>query len=206
MSCLYSSPEVTSLEVTSLEVTSLEVTSLELPLSSFVSWFARFGAWLPRAESKASLSSTQICRTSQSKDAFPQRPGVAGPHQIIPPAKTSTGFEREFSSARSGFRSLCGRKRRSSLKPSRSKGPAFWNLSLGRALALRTLASTRNIPFGSIYGASNPGPMLWMEGSRSRGIFQVVFLRSNQALSGRFPAGDGPRNAGQIGLWRSLKR
>ena len=51
--------------------------------------------------------------------------------QIIPPAKTSTGFSREFSSAISGFRSLCGRKRRSSLKPSRSMGPAFWNLSLG---------------------------------------------------------------------------
>jgi hypothetical protein len=52
-------------------------------------------------------------------------------HQIIPPAKTSKGFSREFSSAISGFRSLCGRKQRSCQKPSRSIGPAFWNLSLG---------------------------------------------------------------------------
>jgi hypothetical protein len=51
--------------------------------------------------------------------------------QIIPPAKTSTGFSRDLSSAISGFRSLCGRKRRSTLKPSRSSRPAFRNLSLG---------------------------------------------------------------------------
>src|ERR1700712_4133670 len=39
-----------------------------------------------------------------------------------------------------------------------------------RALVSRTLAS----PVTS-YGASNPGPMLWAERSRSRAIFQVVF-------------------------------
>jgi hypothetical protein len=140
-------------------------------------------------------------RRSQQR-RVPQQSSVRRrPHQVIPPAKTSTGFEREFSSAISGFRSLCGRKRRSSLKLSRLNRPAFWNLSLGRALALRTLASTR-----SVYGASNPGPMLWTERSRSRGIFQVVFLRSNRALSGRFPACDRPRDPGQIGLGRPLQR
>jgi hypothetical protein len=49
------------------------------------------------------------------KDAFPnrQRTPLAGP--IIQPGKTSPGFSREFPSAISGFRSLCGRKQRSSL-------------------------------------------------------------------------------------------
>ena len=79
------------------------------------------------------LNSTQISPyVAVNKDAFPNSPAYCRrPHQIIPPAKTSTGFSREFSSAISGFRSLCGRKQRSSLKPSRSNGPAFWNLSLG---------------------------------------------------------------------------
>jgi hypothetical protein len=102
----------------------------------------------------------------------PQQSGIRRRlRQFIQPAKTSTGFSREFSSAISGFRSLCGRKQRSSLKPSRSIGPAFWNLSLGAgSLALRTLAFTR-----SIYEAGNPGPMLWAERSRSRAIFQAIF-------------------------------
>jgi len=70
-------------------------------------------------------------RRSQQR-RVPHQPGARRrPHQIIPPAKTSTGFERDFSSAISGFRSLCGRKQRSLPKPSRSKGPAFWNLSPG---------------------------------------------------------------------------
>ena len=72
----------------------------------------------------------------------------------------------------------------------------FGTFRSGRALALRTLASTR-----SIYGASNPGPMLWAERSRSRGIFQVVFSSSNRALWGQFPAGNRPTDAPQIGFW-----
>ena len=68
--------------------------------------------------------------------------------QIIPPAKTSTGFSREFSSAISGFRSLCGRKQRSSLKPSRSIGPAFWNLSLGAGSRSENSGLHPQYPFG----------------------------------------------------------
>jgi hypothetical protein len=70
-----------------------------------------------------------MSQSTKTRSPTVQRTALAA--QIIPPAKTSTGFSREFSSAISGFRSLCGRKRRSSLKPSRSMGPAFWNLSLG---------------------------------------------------------------------------
>ena len=147
MSCLYSSPEVVSLEVT----------------KSYESWIAVVivappdPARVTHTESQRSSSPHRCCRLSRS--AKTRSPAVQRTrrwrHHIIQPAKTSQGFSREFSSAISGFRSLCGRNRRSFLKPSRSSGPAFWNLSLGAgSLALRTLAFTR-----SIYGASNPGPM-----------------------------------------------
>jgi len=69
-------------------------------------------------------------------------------YQISPPAKTSTGFLREFSSAISGFRSLCGRKQRSSFSHRAQLDLRFGTFHSGRALALRTLASTRNIPSG----------------------------------------------------------
>ena len=119
-----------------------------------------------------------VCRGQQRRVSPAAQRTCRWRHQIIQPAKTSKGFLREFSSAISGFRSLCGRKRRSFQKPSRSSGPAFWNLSLGAgSLVLRTLAFTR-----SIYGASNPGPMLCLERNRSRRIFQVVFLHSSWAL------------------------
>jgi hypothetical protein len=71
---------------------------------------------------------------------------------------------------------------------------------------LRTLASTRNIPSGASTGPATLDRCCKTERSRSRGIFQVVFLRSNQALSGRFPTGDGAGDAGQIGPGRPLQR
>jgi hypothetical protein len=68
-----------------------------------------------------SLPRRPIRRAARSRDRlFPHRFAVRrsqqrrvphepsehrGPHQVIPPAKTSTGFERDFSSAISGFRS-----------------------------------------------------------------------------------------------------
>ena len=77
----------------------------------------------------------------------------------------------------------------------------FGTFHSGRALALRTLASTR-----SIYGASNPGPMLWPEGNRSRRIFQVVFLHYSWALWGQFSPRQGSPDASQIGFGRPLER
>jgi hypothetical protein len=62
------------------------------------------------------IKSVAYCHTdlqyvAVNKDAFPISPGAyRRPHQVIPLAKTSTGFERDFSSAITGFRSLCGRK------------------------------------------------------------------------------------------------
>ena len=49
-----------------------------------------------------------------------------------------------------------------------------------RALDSRTLAPTR------YYGGGNPGPMLWAERSRSRGIFQVIFCISIGLYEGNF--------------------
>jgi len=64
-----------------------------------------------RATIQLTPSPTPICRTSQSTrtrpPAAPAR--VAGRVKIIPPAKTGTGFERDLSSAISGFRSLAVR-------------------------------------------------------------------------------------------------
>ena len=208
MSCLYSSPEVASL-------------GLSLSWSFRRSWFGnvvvsqyrrfvmslrpiRHALHAPNRSAVKFHTDFAVRRGQQRR--VPQQPGVRRPvHRFIQPAKTSTGFSRDFSSAISGFRSLCGRKQRSSLKPSRSIGPAFWNLSLGAgSLALRTLAFTR-----SIYGASNPGPMLWAERSRSRGIFQAISCipiglyegNFRNATARRMPARSslgGPRRASPI--------
>ena len=203
MSCLYSSPEVISLEVASF---SLEFYLGRCPVSLATSPGSVHASRAPICSAVQSHTDFAVCRGQQRR--FPHQSSVRRRLlQIISPAKTSTGFSRDLSSAISGFRSLCGREQRSSLKPSRSIGPAFWNLSLGRALALRTLAHRQHILSAhstGIYGASNPGPMLWPERSRSRGIFQVVFLHSNWALSGQFSARDRPPNAGQIGFGRLL--
>ena len=169
-----------------------------------VAWFD--AARATRTESQCSSIPQRFCRTSRSTNTrSPTVQRTRRLHQIISPAKTSTDFSRDFSSAISGFRSLCGRQQRSFMKPSRSIGPAFWNLSLGAGSRLRTLAFARKSLRG-IYGASNPGPMLWGERSRSRGIFQVVFLHFNPALWEQFPARDGPPDACQIGFGRPFER
>lgn len=82
-------------------------------------------------------------RRSQQR-RVPHQPGVRRrPHQVISPAKTSTGFERDSSSAISGFRSLCGRKQRSSFSHRAQFDLRFGTFHSGRALVLRTLASIR---------------------------------------------------------------
>ena len=80
-------------------------------------------------------------------------------YQVIPPAKTSTGFSREFSSAISGFRSLYGRKQRSSLSHRARLDLAFWNLSLGAGSRSENPGLHPQYPFGVSTGPSNPGPM-----------------------------------------------
>jgi hypothetical protein len=43
--------------------------------------------------------------------------------------------------------------------PSRSSGPASWNLSLGRALAVENSGPHPKYPYGVSTGPVNPGPM-----------------------------------------------
>ena len=132
-----------------------------------------------------------------NKDAFPSNPALppAAPNHSACQNKpkcsqalvfTSPGLSREISSAISGFRSLCGRQQRSSLKPSRSIGPAFWNLSIGAGSRFENSGLHPQYPSGASTGPANPGPTLCAERSRSRRIFQVVFLHLNRALWRQF--------------------
>ena len=87
---------------------------------------------IARRTKTAAYFHTDLPYVAVNKDAFPTSPArVAGRITSHSACQNSTDFERDFSSAISGFRSLCGRKQRSLPKPSRSKGPAFWNLSPG---------------------------------------------------------------------------
>src|SRR6202167_4939855 len=151
MSCLYSSPEVTSLEKL-LVLIALVVKTL----GGCHGCTARSGCThhAHRIAAPCQFHTNFAVRRGQQR-RVPQQPGVCRrPYQIIPPAKTSTGFLREFSSAISGFRSLCGRKQRSSLKPSRSIGPAFWNLSLGAGSRFENSGLRPQYPYGVSTGPS----------------------------------------------------
>jgi hypothetical protein len=153
MSCLYSSPEVTNLELLAALVISLRLSW------SWLSWSWSLGPMrhASRAPNRSAVRfhTDFAIRRSQQRRVPQQTSGRRCLHQIIPAAKTSTGFSRDLSSAMSGFRSLCGRRQRSSLSHRAQVDLRFGTFHSGRALALRSLASTR-----SIYGASNPGPML----------------------------------------------
>jgi hypothetical protein len=164
------------------------------------------------AQARCRSISPGFCNMSQStKTPFPSNPalaaGCAKPFSLPKQAQvfTSPGLSREASSAISGFRSLCGRQQRSSLKPSRSIGPAFWNLSLGAGSRSENSGLHPQYPSGASTGPANPGPTLYAERSRSRWIFQVVFLLFNQALWGQFSARDRARDPRQIGFGRPLK-
>jgi hypothetical protein len=84
-----------------------------------------------------SMSSTIALK----QNAFPTRR-----HMPANPVQLSPVFLRRSSSAKSGFRSLCGHEQRSFNQLSRSTRPAFWNLSTGVALALENRFPTRFMP------------------------------------------------------------
>src|ERR1700678_4012769 len=196
MSCLYSSPEVKNLEVKSLGF------RLGFSPSS-----PRRLVW--QASGATNHSAVQFHRdftaTRNRQGRIPQqRKLLPAAASIILLAKQAQVFLREYSSAISGFRSLCGQEQRSSFSHRAQLDLRFGTFHSGRALALRTLATIRNISksLRGNCGASNPGPMLWPERSRSRGIFQAVVLYPNRALWGLFSARDRPPDARQIDLGR----
>ena len=138
-----------------------------------------------------------------SKDAFPNR------------LRTFARRTKLFSVPKPAYSSCVTASRKQLLRKSSSANQAFVRFtvesSTAPAIALNSTCfrnlSSGGLSFRELWphphrltGASNPGPMLWAERSRSRGIFQGVFLRSKGTLSGHFVARDRPRNARQIGF------
>ena len=163
MSCLYSSPG--------------------LSLSWSLRHFTRSGT-RDAHRIAAQFNSTQILPyVAVSKDAFPSSPAyAAGCIKLFSLPKQAQVSRVSFQAQYQAFVRFAVGSSAALNSHRASVGPAFWNLSLGAgSLALRTLAFTR-----SIYGASNPGPMLWAERSRSRGIFQVIFCISIGLYEGNF--------------------
>lgn len=114
MSCLYSSPE------------------LKPPDRRFLEPGHRRAHACQRSEFRRSSDPCRFRQPSSSKDAFPTTDVVAGePSFSLSKHALFSCVGRQ--SAISGFRSICGRKRRSSHQPSRSIRPAFRNLSPGAA-------------------------------------------------------------------------
>ena len=145
-------------------------------------WFAhRHGCQAHRITGR--LNSTQICRTSQSTKTRspPARRAASRIKSFRLPKQaqvSSVSFQAQYQAfVRFAVGSGAALKSHRALLDLR-----FGTFHSGRALALRTLAFTR-----SVYGASNPGPTLWRERSRSRGIFQVVFCVPIGLYGGNLP-------------------
>ena len=106
-------------------------------------------------------------------------------------SKQALLFLRRSSSAISGFRSICGRKRRSSHQPSRSIRPAFRNLSPGAASRENPgIAPASSRALHRCCGRNVVGPS----------EYSKRFLRSEWALSPHFSRPDRPGNARQVGF------
>jgi hypothetical protein len=92
-----------------------------------------------------------------NKDAFPTRQPRSPANQSFSLPKQARFFLRKSSSAISGFRSLCGRKQRSSVGHRAQFDLRFGTFSPGAALAMRTL--TKTLAFTR--WTTGPAPMLW---------------------------------------------
>ena len=150
-----------------------------------------------RSESPCRSDPCRFQPSSSTKTRSPPA-DVTASEPFVQPVKTSPVFLRRSSSAISGFRSICGRKRRSSHQPSRSIRPAFRNLSPG--------AAGRENPGDFARFISGPAPVLWPERSRSQRIFQEVFAFRVGFIAAFFA----PRSPGECppgrfwGLWAGL--
>src|SRR6202453_5086089 len=144
MSCLYSSPEVKNLEVKQPRISPWIFTVIAASPGL---------AGLTRDESQRSSVPQRFYRNSQSaRTRSPTAQASAGGCINHSARQTSTGFLREYSSAISGFRSLCGQEQRSSFSHRARLDLRFGTFHSGRALALRTLATIRNNRKGYLRG------------------------------------------------------
>jgi hypothetical protein len=158
-------------------------------------------AHFARVRSSAIHYLTDLQYVALSKDAFPTTPAcVAGRIKSIRLPKqaqvSSVSFQAQYQAfVRFAVRSGAAFQSRRAQRDLR-----FGTFHSGRALALRTLASNPCALRGQ-----QPWTDVGNERSRSKGIFQVVFLRSNRALSGRLPARYRPRNTCQVGPCRPFQ-
>jgi hypothetical protein len=105
---------------------------------------ARFGHAHHAHRIVAPLNSTRILPyVAVNKDAFPNGPAcAAGRIKSFRLPKQAQVSCVSFQAQYQAFVRFAVKSCAASKKPSRSNGPAFWNLSLGAGSRLRTLAST----------------------------------------------------------------
>ena len=143
MSCLYSSPEFTNLG---------KLLTLHCRCHGVVVMVASpdQAAHITRTESPRRFNSRQILPyVAVNKDAFPSSPAcAAGRIKSFRLPKQAQVSCVSFQAQYQAFVRFCGRKRRSSLKPSRPIGPAFWNLSLGAGSRFENSGLHPQYPYG----------------------------------------------------------
>ncbi len=158
MSCLYSSPEVTSVELLAVKLIALKLQALNCRHRCLV----RSGMRLTRDLIAVQFDSTQILSTQilpyrrRQQRRVPHRPAdAAGCIKSFRLPKQAQVFTVAFQAQYQAFVRFAVKAAQLSKAIALNRDLRFGTFHSGRALALRTLASTR-----SIYGASNPGPML----------------------------------------------
>ena len=154
-----------------------------------------------RAESRCGSASCRFRQRRVQQRRVPHPPASIASEQSFSLPKQARFFLRKSSSAISGFRSLCGRKQRSSVGHRAQFDLRFGTFSPGAALAMRTLTIT----LAFTRRTTGPAPMLCPERSRSRGIFQEVFCAPIGLLWRHFSARYRPRDACQISFWRAFR-
>src|SRR5258705_5709449 len=146
MSCLYSSPEVISVELLVLKSIALDCRYRRL---------LRSGTPHGRPDRSAVRFHADFAiRRRQQRRVPQQSSGRRWLHQVIPPAKRAQVSSVAFQAQNQAFVRFAVKAAQLSKAIALNQDLRFGTFHSGRALALRTLASTR-----SIYGASNPGPM-----------------------------------------------
>jgi hypothetical protein len=158
MSCLYSSPEVTSVELLVLKSIALKLQASKLQALDCRRHrrLARSGAPHARPDRGAVRFHTDFAiRRRQQRRVPQQSSGRRWPYQSFGLPKQAQVSGVAFQAQYQAFVRFAVEAAQLSKAIALNQDLRFGTFHSGRALALRTLASTR-----SIYGASNPGPML----------------------------------------------
>ena len=153
MSCLYSSPEVTSVELLVLKSIALKLQALDCRHHRRL---VRSGTPHARPDRSAVRFHTDFAVRRRQQGRVPQQSsGRRWPHQSFRLPKQAQVSSVAFQAQYQAFFRFAVKAAQLSKAIALNQDLRFGTFHSGRALALRTLASTR-----SIYGASNPGPML----------------------------------------------